>query len=202
MTPPPGQAIIDLVLGEFMQMGSKEDVQERFSHYIQKTFKKTASLIAYTCKAVAYLSGADEELQEAAFQYGRNLGIAFQLVDDLLDFVSNQAELGKPAANDLKLGLATAPVLFACEKFPELNDMIIRRFSEPGDVEAAYDAVMKVSRLRGTADCPFSTHTNSRNCPLSSRVTAFTTRECWLASTLTRQPDTLHNCPTVLRSRR
>jgi len=129
------EAIIDLVLGEFMQMGSKEDVNERFSHYIQKTFKKTASLIAYTCKAVAYLSGANDELQEAAFQYGRNLGIAFQLVDDLLDFVSNQTELGKPAAADLKLGLATAPVLFACEKFPELNTMIMRRFSEPGDVE-------------------------------------------------------------------
>lgn len=128
-----------------MQMGSKEDENERFSHYIHKSFKKTASLIAYTCKAVALLSGANQSFQEAAFQYGRNLGIAFQLVDDLLDFVSSQAELGKPAATDLKLGLATAPVLFACEKFPELNVMIVRRFSEPGDVERAYEFVMKVS---------------------------------------------------------
>lgn len=128
-----------------MQMGSKEDENERFSHYIHKSFKKTASLIAYTCRAVGLLSGANQSFQEAAFQYGRNLGIAFQLVDDLLDFVSSQAELGKPAAADLKLGLATAPVLFACEKFPELNIMIMRRFSEPGDVEKAYDAVMKVS---------------------------------------------------------
>jgi decaprenyl-diphosphate synthase subunit 1 len=59
------------------------------------------------------------------------------------DFVL-QKELGKPAATDLKLGLATAPVLFACEKFPELNVMIMRRFSEQGDVERAYDFVMKV----------------------------------------------------------
>ena len=73
-----------------MQMGSKEDESERFSHYIHKSFKKTASLIAYTCKAVALLSGATANVQEAAFQYGRNLGIAFQLVDDLLDFVSSQ----------------------------------------------------------------------------------------------------------------
>lgn len=102
-------------------------------------------MIAYTCKAVALLSGANQSFQEAAFQYGRNLGIAFQLVDDLLDFVSSQAELGKPAATDLKLGLATAPVLFACEKFPDLNVMIMRRFSEPGDVERAYEYVMKVS---------------------------------------------------------
>jgi decaprenyl-diphosphate synthase subunit 1 len=133
-----------------MQMGSKEDENERFSHYIHKSFKKTASLIAYTCKAVALLSGANQSFQEAAFQYGRNLGIAFQLVDDLLDFVSSQAELGKPAAADLKLGLATAPVLFACEKFPDLNIMIMRRFSEPGDVEKAYEAVMKSDGLDHT----------------------------------------------------
>ncbi|KAI1289502.1 All trans-polyprenyl-diphosphate synthase PDSS1 [Halotydeus destructor] len=144
------QVLLDLVQGEFMQMGSKEDENERFSHYIHKSFKKTASLIAYTCKAVALLSGANQSFQEAAFQYGRNLGIAFQLVDDLLDFVSSQAELGKPAATDLKLGLATAPVLFACEKFPELNVMIMRRFAEPGDVERAYDYVMKSDGLDHT----------------------------------------------------
>ncbi|RWS08734.1 decaprenyl-diphosphate synthase subunit 1-like protein [Dinothrombium tinctorium] len=144
------QVLLDLVQGEFMQMGSKEDESERFSHYIHKSFKKTASLIAYTCKAVSLLSGANKNFQEAAFQYGRNLGIAFQLVDDLLDFVSSQAELGKPAAADLKLGLATAPVLFASEKFPELNIMIMRRFSEPGDVERAYEAVMKSDGLDHT----------------------------------------------------
>ena len=130
-----------------MQLGSKADKEERFNHYIEKTFKKTASLIAYTCKAVVYLSGASLELQENAFQYGRNLGIAFQIVDDLLDFVSNQTELGKPAATDLKLGLATAPVLFASEKYPELNEMIMRRFTQPGDVERAYEAVLNVSIL-------------------------------------------------------
>jgi len=144
------QVLLDLVQGEFMQMGSKEDENERFSHYIHKSFKKTASLIAYTCKAVAFQSGANQSFQEAAFQYGRNLGIAFQLVDDLLDFVSSQAELGKPAAADLRLGLATAPVLFASEKFPELNIMIMRRFSEPGDFEKAYDAVMKSDGINHT----------------------------------------------------
>ncbi|KAI7694037.1 hypothetical protein SSS_01865 [Sarcoptes scabiei] len=137
------EAIIDLVLGEFMQMGSKKEEKMRFKHYLQKTYKKTASLISNTCKAVTYLATSNQKLQQAAFQYGKSVGIAFQLVDDLLDFVSSQAELGKPAANDLKLGLATAPVLFASEKFPEINDMIARRFCEPGDVEYAFDAVLK-----------------------------------------------------------
>ena len=65
---------------------------------------------------MAVLSGADDQMVEMSFQYGRNLGLAFQFVDDLLDFESSSEALGKPAAADLKLGLATAPVLFACEK--------------------------------------------------------------------------------------
>lgn len=138
------QSINDLVKGEFMQMGSKEKDLDRFSHYIEKTFNKTASLMAYTCKAVAILSNKGESMEKAAFEYGSSLGIAFQLIDDLLDFVSSESTLGKPAAADLKLGLATAPVLFASEKHPELKQMIERRFSEPGDVEQAYKTVLEV----------------------------------------------------------
>jgi decaprenyl-diphosphate synthase subunit 1 len=70
---------------------------------------------------MAMLAGADESLSDVAFQYGRNVGLAFQLVDDLLDFVSSSAAMGKPTAADLKLGLATAPVLFACERVRKLT---------------------------------------------------------------------------------
>lgn len=144
--------LLDLVRGEFMQMSTKPGENKRFDHYISKSFKKTASLIAYTCKAVAQLSGADESQQENAFEYGRNLGIAFQLIDDLLDFQSSQSELGKPAAADLKLGLATAPVLYASAQFEELDAMISRRFSEPGDVERAYAYVMSSDGLAKTRE--------------------------------------------------
>lgn len=65
---------------------------------------------------VSVLSGADSTLQNVAFQFGRQLGMAFQLVDDLLDFIATSAQLGKPAAADLRLGLATAPVLFASQQ--------------------------------------------------------------------------------------
>ncbi|KDR14770.1 Decaprenyl-diphosphate synthase subunit 1 [Zootermopsis nevadensis] len=132
------QVVTDLVQGEFMQLGSKETENERFAHYLTKTYRKTASLIANSIKATAMLAGADETLAEVAFQYGRNVGLAFQLVDDLLDFV------------DLKLGLATAPVLFACERYPELNPMIMRRFQEPGDVERAFELVHKSHGLEQT----------------------------------------------------
>merc|ERR1711862_897520 len=98
------------------------------------------------------ISGVDSSLVEQAFQYGRNIGIAFQLVDDLLDFIVSADQLGKPAAADLKLGLATAPVLFAAEKFPELNELIGRRFSEPGDVENAFKLVQESGGLNETRD--------------------------------------------------
>lgn len=144
------QVVADLVQGEFMQLGSKEEENDRFQHYLLKTFKKTASLIAYSCKGVSILAGADIVLQELAFQYGRNLGIAFQLVDDVLDFVSTTSTAGKPTGADLKLGLATAPVLFASEMYPELNPMIMRRFSEPGDADKAYEAVLKSDGIEQT----------------------------------------------------
>lgn len=135
------QVIEDLVRGEFMQLGSKEDENARFNHYLKKTFKKTASLIANTCKAVAILAECPDDVVELAFQYGRNIGIAFQLIDDLLDFTSCDHVMGKPTAADLRLGLATAPVLFATNHHPELNSMIMRRFSMEGDVEKARQMV-------------------------------------------------------------
>ncbi|XP_030612462.1 all trans-polyprenyl-diphosphate synthase PDSS1 [Archocentrus centrarchus] len=144
------QVIEDLVRGEFMQLGSKENENERFKHYLEKTFKKTASLIANSCKAVSILVNSDPEVHEIAYQYGKNVGIAFQLVDDVLDFTSGASQLGKPAAADLKLGLATGPVLFACQQFPELHAMIMRRFSAKGDVDRAWQYVLQSNGVQQT----------------------------------------------------
>ncbi|XP_010751066.3 all trans-polyprenyl-diphosphate synthase PDSS1 isoform X1 [Larimichthys crocea] len=144
------QVIEDLVRGEFMQLGSKENENERFKHYLEKTFKKTASLIANSCKAVSILVNSDPEVHEIAYQYGKNVGIAFQLVDDVLDFTSGASHLGKPTAADLKLGLATGPVLFACQQFPELHAMIMRRFSTKGDVDRAWQYVLQSDGVQQT----------------------------------------------------
>ncbi|XP_071941263.1 all trans-polyprenyl-diphosphate synthase PDSS1-like [Antedon mediterranea] len=144
------QVIEDLVRGEFMQLGSKEDKNERFHHYLLKTYKKTASLIANSCKAAAILGDNPPEVCDVAYSFGRNIGMAFQLIDDVLDFESSSVTFGKPTTADLKLGLATAPVLFAADKFPELDDMIMRRFKEKGDVEKARSAVQKSDGIEQT----------------------------------------------------
>lgn len=134
--------IANLVEGEFMQLKNTaldepnpiwtEDV---ISYYLQKTYLKSASLISKSCRAAALLGKNAPAVVEAAYLYGKNLGLAFQLVDDLLDYTVSQEELGKPAGADLELGLATAPLLFAWKDNLELGALVGRKFSMIGDVQ-------------------------------------------------------------------
>lgn len=140
----------ELVRGELMQLTSKDNPSDRFTQYLTKTYRKTASLLAYSCGTVALLSGCSEEAQESAFNYGKNLGIAFQLVDDALDFISSAEALGKPVGADMSLGLATAPVLFAAEKYPDLHAIIGRRFKNKNDQRIALDYVNKSDGIKET----------------------------------------------------
>ncbi|XP_026977497.1 all trans-polyprenyl-diphosphate synthase PDSS1 isoform X2 [Sagmatias obliquidens] len=136
------QVIEDLVRGEFLQLGSKENENERFAHYLEKTFKKTASLIANSCKAVSVLGCPDPVVHEIAYQYGKNVGLAFQLIDDVLDFTSCSDRMGKPTSADLKLGLATGPVLFACQQSDGVQQTtyLAQRYCR--------EAVREISKLR------------------------------------------------------
>lgn len=134
--------IANLVEGEFMQLkntasdeASPVFTDDTITYYLQKTYLKTASLISKSCRAAALLGNSTPEIVEAAYSYGRNLGLAFQLVDDMLDYTVNSAEFGKPAGADLELGLATAPLLFAWKEHAELGALVGRKFEREGDVE-------------------------------------------------------------------
>uniref|UniRef100_A0A2I3SXI7 All trans-polyprenyl-diphosphate synthase PDSS1 n=1 Tax=Pan troglodytes TaxID=9598 RepID=A0A2I3SXI7_PANTR len=143
------RVIEDLVCGEFLQLGSKENQHERFAQYLEKTFKNTASLIASSCKAVSVLGCPNPVVHEISYQYGKNVGIAFQLIDDVFDFTSC-SNIGKPASADVNLRLATGPVLFACQQFPEMNAMIMRWFSLPGDVDRVPQYVLQSDGVQQT----------------------------------------------------
>jgi hexaprenyl-diphosphate synthase len=134
--------IANLVEGEFMQLKNtardeKNPIwtEDTITYYLQKTYLKSASLISKSCRAAALLGGSDGATVEAAYAYGKNLGLAFQLVDDMLDYTISEKELGKPAGADLELGLATAPLLFAWKQNRELGALVGRKFGEEGDVE-------------------------------------------------------------------
>ncbi|ODQ67135.1 hexaprenyl pyrophosphate synthetase mitochondrial precursor [Nadsonia fulvescens var. elongata DSM 6958] len=151
-------SIANLVEGEFMQLkntaldNSEASNQATFQYYIQKTYLKTASLMSKSCRAAAILSGARQDVIDSSYEFGKNLGLCFQVVDDMLDYTVNDSELGKPSGADLKLGLATAPVLFAWEKHPELGSMIKRKFDLPGDVERARELVRQSNGLEKTRE--------------------------------------------------
>jgi len=126
------------------------NVQAAFEYYLHKTYLKTASLMSKSCRAAAVLSGAEDDVIENCYQFGRNLGLCFQIVDDMLDYTSSDKAFGKPSQADLKLGLATAPVLFAWKQEPKLGELIARKFNEPGDVEIARRAVEKYQGVEQT----------------------------------------------------
>jgi hexaprenyl-diphosphate synthase len=149
--------IANLVEGEFMQLrnGGAGGRETRFDYYLEKTYLKTASLIAKSCRAVTVLGGCREEVCGIAYDYGRNVGMGFQLVDDMLDYTAVSSVLGKPAGADLRLGLATAPILYAAREFPEVWELIDRKFCEEGDVERAFEYVGEsggVERTRELAE--------------------------------------------------
>ncbi|QLG71884.1 hypothetical protein HG535_0C02340 [Zygotorulaspora mrakii] len=125
-------------------------IETAFEYYLHKTYLKTAALISKSSRSAAILSGARETVIEQCYEFGKNLGICFQLVDDLLDFTIPAKELGKPAGADLELGIATAPVLFAWEADPSLGPLIQRNFSQPGDVERIANAVATYSGVEKT----------------------------------------------------
>ncbi|KAL6803897.1 isoprenoid synthase domain-containing protein [Trichoderma sp. SZMC 28012] len=149
--------IANLVEGEFMQLKNTERderspkwSEETLSYYLQKTYLKTASLISKSCRAAALLGNADQHTVEAAYSYGRNLGLAFQLVDDMLDYTRSGQDLGKPAGADLELGLATAPLLFAWKQMPELGALVGRKFAQEGDVQRARQLVLQSDGVEQT----------------------------------------------------
>jgi all-trans-nonaprenyl-diphosphate synthase len=87
------------------------------------------------------LSGRSPEELDQLHRFGRQLGLAFQVVDDILDFTGSDQQLGKPAASDLASGYLTAPALYALEERPALAGLIEREFSEEGDLAQALELV-------------------------------------------------------------
>ena len=75
------------------------------------------------------------------YEYGKHLGLAFQVVDDILDFTQSEEQLGKPQGQDLASGNLTAPTIFALKRVPELRGLIENQFEKEGDLQRAIDIV-------------------------------------------------------------
>jgi geranylgeranyl pyrophosphate synthase len=113
------------------------DYNHYFESYISKTYFKTASMISLGCRGLGLIFDLDLENQRRLFNFGAHLGIAFQIHDDILDFTQDSTVLGKPAFNDVKEGIITAPLIYGLldiygkgdlEKFQNFNRIVLSKF--------------------------------------------------------------------------
>jgi octaprenyl-diphosphate synthase len=107
--------------GEINQFRGAFDIKQSRENYFHRIYGKTASLFSLSTQSGAILSEAPEESVAIMKEYGDNLGIAFQIVDDILDFTSTEEAMGKPVGSDLIQGTLTLPAIMLAERYPEDN---------------------------------------------------------------------------------
>ena len=102
--------------GEFQQMQISNKPDTSIENYFEVIGKKTAELFGACCESGVIVASGNVKQQKAAYDYGYNLGLAFQIVDDLMDFNNNSNKMGKNLGDDFKLGKTTLPIILAWEK--------------------------------------------------------------------------------------
>ncbi|CAG9465599.1 unnamed protein product [Pedinophyceae sp. YPF-701] len=143
------QVIADFADGEISQAASLYNMDMTLDKYIDKSFYKTASLIAASCRSAAALTGTDDAMKADMYAYGKHLGLAFQVVDDILDITQSAEQLGKPQGQDLASGNITAPIIYALQApgGDELRELIEGRFDEPGSLERGIELVQDLGGI-------------------------------------------------------
>lgn len=141
--------------GEVQQLVNAKDPSVSEENYLDVIYKKTGALFEAACDVAAVLSGATAEQRQALKRYGYHLGLAFQLVDDALDYEGDAEALGKNVGDDLAEGKPTLPLIFAMrEGSPAQAELIASAIREGGveQLAAIVDIVNATGALQYTAD--------------------------------------------------
>jgi heptaprenyl diphosphate synthase len=109
------RAVMDICAGEVRQQAIRHHYDTGVDEYMRRIEAKTATLLAACCDIGALLGGVDEAKRAALRTYGRLLGLAFQIADDVLDYEGSEDEIGKPIGHDITEGFATLPLMMALE---------------------------------------------------------------------------------------
>ncbi|MBV8205644.1 MAG: polyprenyl synthetase family protein [Acidobacteria bacterium] len=161
-----------MVEGELIQM---ESLGRRVTleQHLDLIYRKTACLFSVSMRLGALLGGAGEEEERRLGEFGRSVGLAFQIVDDVLDLTASEDELGKPVASDLREGKLTMPVIYALERCTpgeaELIDAVLRErnfdsvpheaitglLERYGAIEASYEQAARYAEQARRAICIF-----------------------------------------------
>jgi len=162
--------------GEVLQLMNMHDPDVAVDDYLRVIRFKTAKLFEASARLGAILAGAPADIEEACAGYGRSLGTAFQLVDDLLDYDGDSARLGKNVGDDLREGKPTMPLLIAMQRGTPSESQLIRESIEHGEI-ARLETIVEIVTRTGALDATRS----------AAREEASRAREC-LASI----PNSLH----------
>ena len=146
------KVITDFAEGEVRQSMIQFNCHISMNEYVEKSFYKTASLIAASCQGSAMLSDLNTSSQSQYYIYGKHMGLAFQIIDDILDITGSYKNLGKPIGSDLKSGNLTAPVLFTLVEHLDLQQLIENEFENDLDIEKAIKIILNGQGLKKAKD--------------------------------------------------
>jgi geranylgeranyl pyrophosphate synthase len=146
------ETIMELASGEIIEYFHCYNPRQARELYQDRIYRKTASLFRTAAETGAILGGAPEPQVQALRDYGYNIGMAFQMVDDLLDVQGDESELGKPVGNDLLQGVLTLPSIMLLERYPENNpiEALFQDRSQNGKLQQALDMINSSGII---ADC-------------------------------------------------
>ncbi len=144
--------------GEVLQLATQKNLEATFEMYLAVVESKTAALFAAATQAGAIVAGADPRSEEALRSFGRNLGVAFQLVDDALDYAGREQSLGKSVGDDFREGKMTLPVVYAFDRAATGDRDFWRRTiaegrQRPEDFDRACDLIAATRALDDTFAC-------------------------------------------------
>lgn len=137
--------------GEVLQLLNMHDPDVTEERYLQVIRSKTAKLFEAAAQLGALVAGAPDDTLEAAAEYGRSLGTAFQLIDDVLDYSGNAADIGKNVGDDLREGKPTLPLIYLMEHGAPEQRALVRACIEHGD-EKHFDEVLATITSSGALD--------------------------------------------------
>ncbi|MCX6361377.1 MAG: polyprenyl synthetase family protein [Armatimonadetes bacterium] len=136
---------IEMSEGEVMEILATGDTQLTEDAHLEIIRKKTAVFLEGCCRCGAILADAGEAEEDALARYGSHMGIAFQLADDLLDYLGDPAVTGKPVGSDLREGRATLPFILALENAPpDVRERLLAAFGNPGLTDADVTALVRL----------------------------------------------------------
>ena len=148
------ETIMELASGELIEYFGAFDATQARDRYQDRIYRKTASLFCTAAESGSVLGGAPEPQVQALRNYGYNIGMAFQIVDDVLDVRGDVAEMGKPVGNDLLQGVLTLPTIILMERFPDDNP--IKGLFQDGDQDGMLRRTLEMINDSGIVDDCFA----------------------------------------------